>query len=393
MNHGLIARDAASNRSIGITWRDDRIIEVVKVPDTRPPRPGDDYVCPTFFDIQFNGRWGHSFSDPKLTVEQAARCVRAQASFGSGHVFPTLISASFEATRQGLATLAAACAADPRVDHLVAGVHLEGPWISERDGYRGAHPLSAIRDPDWDEFQAWQETSGGRIKIVTLAPEREGALEMIAKLTASEVVVGIGHTAADGPTLAAAVAAGARLSTHLGNGIEAVLPRHPNPIWYQAADDRLTASLIGDGLHLEEQAFKVLARAKGPERLVLVSDASPLAGLPTGDYFPWEVDASGKIIVAGTPYLAGSNQPLAVGLGNLLRWAGFSIVDALATVISNPARLLGRPAPRLEVGQPASFVVFRAEAGVFQVRSVHIEGRPVDLGLADEMPVDVSTTT
>lgn len=386
MPHGLIARDPGTNRTIGVTWRDDRIVEVVKVPDARPPRPEDDWVAPAFFDIQFNGRWGHSFSDPKLTVEQVARCVRAQAALGSAHVCPTLISASFEATGHGLATIAAACAADPVVDRLVAGIHLEGPWISERDGYRGAHPRADVRDPDWDEFQHWQDASGGRVKIVTLAPERSGALEIIPRLVALGVVVSLGHTAADGATLAAAVAAGARLSTHLGNGIEATLPRHPNPIWHQAADDRLMASLIGDGHHLEAETLKVLARAKGPERLILVSDASPLAGLPPGDYFPWEVDPDGKIIVAGTPYLAGSNQPLAVGLAHLIAWAGYTLPEALATVTTNPARLLGQAPPRLEAGQPANLVLFRVHEGAFHVRSVWLGGTPVDLADADRGP-------
>jgi N-acetylglucosamine-6-phosphate deacetylase len=369
---------------IGLTWRGDRIVEVVKVPDARPPRPDDDWVAPAFFDIQFNGRWGHSFSDPGITVDQAVRCILAQTALGSAHVCPTLITASFEATRHGVATITAACDAHPAVGRRVVGVHLEGPWISERDGYRGAHPLAAVRDPDWADFQAWQDASGGRIKLVTLAPERPGAIDMISRLVGLGVIVAIGHTAADEATLAAAVEAGARLSTHLGNGIEATLPRHPNPIWHQAADDRLMASLIADGHHLDRDTLKVLARAKGPERLVLVSDASPLAGLPPGHYPPWEVDPSGKIVVAGTPYLAGSNEPLAVGLGNLMKRGGHSLVEALATVTTNPARLLGLPSPRLEAGQAANLVVFRMEEGAMHVRSVWVDGEQVDLKLADQ---------
>ena len=232
----------------------------------------------------------------------------------------------------------------------VAGIHVEGPYISGLDGYRGAHPKEAVRDPDWREFQALQDAARGRIVLITLAPERPGSLDFIREAAASGLVVALGHTAADGPTLRAAAAEGARLSTHLGNGIVSTLPRHPNPIWEQAALDDLDASLIADGHHLDRATLRVLVRAKTPARIILVSDASPLAGLPPGRYGDWEVVPSGKIVVAGTPYLAGSNQGLEVGLNNLLRATGLSLADALATVTTNPARLLGRPEPALEAG-------------------------------------------
>src|SRR5207244_125138 len=125
-------------------------------------------------------------------------------------------------------------------------------------------------------------------------------------------------TAADTLTLHAAVDAGARLSTHLGNGLPALLPRHPNPIWSQLAEPRLMASLIADGHHVDFATLGVLARAKGLDHTILVSDASPLAGLPPGPYGEWAVDPSGKIVVAGTPYLAGSNQGLETGIDNLV---------------------------------------------------------------------------
>src|SRR5207249_12166140 len=105
--------------------------------------------------------------------------------------------------RHGLATIAAACAADPEVDARVAGIHLEGPYISSVDGYRGAHPREAVRDPDWDEFRRLQDAGDGRIALITLAPERAGAIEFIRRAVASGVVVALGHTAADGPTLRA----------------------------------------------------------------------------------------------------------------------------------------------------------------------------------------------
>lgn len=173
------------------------------------------------------------------------------------------------------------------------------------------------------------------------------------------MVIALGHTAADAATIEAATDAGATLSTHLGNGIASELPRHPNPIWLQAASPVLMASLIADGHHLDLATLRVLALAKGLGNIILVSDASPLAGLPPGVYGEWAVDPSGKIIVAGTPYLAGSNRGLDVGLGNLIAAAGCTLEQAIQTVTCTPSRLLGRPLPRLAPGEPADLVIFR----------------------------------
>lgn len=337
---------------------DDRTIASVE-PDERPEHPGDDWVGPAFWDIQTNGRWGVSFSDPTLTSEQVGRIVSEQPALGSARICPTLITAPLDAMEHGVRVIAAACDADRDVAARIVGLHLEGPYISSLDGYRGAHPLDAVRDPDWDDFQRLQDASGGRVVLMTLAPERPGALTFIRRAVDSGVAIAIGHTAAEPTLIRAAVDSGASLSTHLGNGIISNLPRHPNPIWEQAASDDLFASFIADGHHLDASTLKVLARAKTPDRTILVSDASPLAGLPPGTHGPWAVDPSGKIVVAGTPYLAGSNQGLEVGLNTLIRASGWSLAQAFATVTTQPARLLGKPEPEVRPGAPANLVVFR----------------------------------
>ena len=144
------------------------------------------------------------------------------------------------------------------------GIHLEGPFISEREGYRGAHPEAAIRDPSWPLFEQLQEAAAGRIVLVTLAPERDGAIDFIRQATSAGVVIALGHTAGSESVIRDAAAAGARLSTHLGNGIAAPPARHPNPIWEQAALEALSASFIADGHHLDLATLRVLALAKGP---------------------------------------------------------------------------------------------------------------------------------
>jgi N-acetylglucosamine-6-phosphate deacetylase len=277
--------------------------------------------------------------------------------------------------RHGVSLIAAACDQSHEISKMVLGIHLEGPFLSDLEGYRGAHPLDALRDPDWGLFQQLQAASGNRIVLLTMAPERRGAIEFIARAAESGVVVALGHTAADGETIDRAVRAGARLSTHLGNGIAAQLPRHPNPIWHQAARDELFASLIADGHHLDHATLRVLARAKGMANLILISDASPLAGLPAGTYGDWAVDPSGKIVVAGTPYLAGSNQGLETGLQTLLSAVACSLAEAISTVTSNPARLLGLRWEPFEIGEPANLVVFhRPDPTGFLMQKTCVDG-------------------
>ena len=308
------------------------------------------WILPAVWDIQTNGRWGISFSDKNLTVQQVIQIVRAQPALGTTRLLPTLITASREGFLHGVSTIAQACEADPIVDRLVAGIHLEGPAISQLDGFRGAHPADHVRNWTFGEFRELQEAASGRIRLITLAPERPGSCEFIRSVTAEGVVVSLGHTSASLEEIQNAVAAGATLSTHLGNGIAAHLPRHPNPIWAQAAEDRLHASLICDGHHISPEVTKVLARAKSVDRLVLISDHSPLAGMPVGTYDDWAVDASGKITVAGTPYLAGSNQNLPDGVINLMHATGWDFETVARTISANPARLLHQPLPPLAIG-------------------------------------------
>jgi N-acetylglucosamine-6-phosphate deacetylase len=371
----VIARHFLDSRWVEISIEHGRISQCRTIEGPREPRPDDMVVAPAFWDLQVNGRWGSSFSSPDLTVEQVASIVRAQASLATARLCPTLITAPLDHLVHGLRTIAAACAAFPDVAARVVGIHLEGPFLSEREGYRGAHPAEAVRDPDWRVFQELQEASGRRIAIVTLAPERHTAIEFIRMAVKSGVVVALGHTAADGPTIRAAASAGATLSTHLGNGIASTLARHPNPIWEQAACDLMSASFIADGHHLDLATLKVLAQAKGPARTILVSDASPLAGLPPGTYGNWTVDPSRKIVVTGSTYLAGSNQALPAGVRNLHAATGWTLGQVLAAVTTNPARLLGFALPSLDAGAPANLVIFRhAEENCFIPERVYVDG-------------------
>jgi N-acetylglucosamine-6-phosphate deacetylase len=381
----LIARHFASGEWVRLYVQGSKIAGVEPAPEpetfahsSAAEKTGEDWVGPAFWDIQFNGRWGVSFSDPNLTSDQAAEIIRAQGPLGSARVCPTLITAARDAFLHGLRAIARACAFDREVAAIVVGIHLEGPYISSVDGYRGAHPLADARDPDWDEFRRFQDAAEGRITLVTLAPERPGAIDFIKRAVAAGVTIAIGHTAADNAALREAADAGATLSTHLGNGIASPLPRHPNPIWDQLAIDSLSASFIADGHHVDLATLRALVRAKGIERTILVSDASPLAGLPPGTHGEWAVHRSGKIVVAGTPYLAGSNQSLETCLNNLIRATGVSDAEAFATATTQPARLLRKQVPALAAGQAANLVIYQREQAPekpITLKRVCVEGR------------------
>jgi N-acetylglucosamine-6-phosphate deacetylase len=321
-----------------------------------------EWVAPALFDLQINGCDGRSFNSPNSTIDDVAHVVRVCRRHGIAGLCPTLVTNSHDALAHGFRTLAAACASDPEIARAMPGLHLEGPYISPEDGPRGAHPRQHVRPPDWDEFRRLQDAAGGRIRLVTLAPEHEGALPFIEKAVAAGIVVALGHTAADGVRIRDAVRAGARLSTHLGNGSHALLPRHDNYLWEQLACDDLWASVIADGHHLPPAILRCILRVKTPARTILTCDASSLAGLPPGRYTEWgqelEVLPTGRVVVSGTPYLAGSGVFTDTCVAHAVAVGGVSLADAVDMASERPRRLLGLEARPLAMGAPADLVLF-----------------------------------
>ena len=358
----LHAKHFATGRPIAVTFAEGRITAIADS-DGNPQQ----WVAPAFFDPQINGCLGIAFNSPTLTTEQVRTVADTCRAHGIGAFLPTLITNNFDAIRHGFATLERARATDAELRRRIPGYHLEGPYLSGDDGPRGAHPKEFIRDPDWDEFRRWQDAAGGNIRMVTVAPERAGAIPFIEKLASTGVVVAIGHTAATGAQIHEAVKAGAKTSTHLGNGSHALLPRHDNYIWEQLANDNLWASIITDGHHLPPAVVKPIVRAKGVARTLLTCDAGSLAGMPPGKYREWgtelEVLPSGKIVVAGTPFLAGSGHFTDVCVANATRFAGVSLAEAIDMATARPRQLLGLPVQGIEVGQPAELVVFHWSPG------------------------------
>ncbi len=321
-----------------------------------------DWIAPAFCDVQINGCDGISFNSETLTHDEIRHVVATCRQHGIAQLCPTLVTASFDALVHGFRTIHTACETDANLARAIVGIHLEGPYISPDDGPRGAHPKQHVRPPDGDEFRRFQESAGGRIKMLTVAPEAPGAIPFIEKVAQSGVVVALGHTGATPACIRDAVKAGARTSTHLGNGSHAMLPRHENYLWEQLAQDGLWASMIADGHHLPDAVMRAIVRIKTPARMILTCDASPLAGLPPGKYRPWEQEfeilPSGKIVVSGTPFLAGSWAFTDLCVANALKLGETSLAETIDMASDRPRQLLGLAPRRIDVGEPGELILF-----------------------------------
>jgi N-acetylglucosamine-6-phosphate deacetylase len=337
----------------------------------------EEFVAPGFIDLQVNGFAGVDYNDPEVSAEEIARSIRVMFTTGVTRFFPTvitgsegritgalhnLVSAKHELQRRGL----------PEAKAMEA-FHVEGPHISPETGPRGAHPVEHIRPPDLKEFRRWQEAAEGNVRLVTISPEWEGALEYIRGIVRSGVVASIGHTKATGEQIQLAVDAGATMSTHLGNATHPTLPKTNNYLWDQLAEDRLSASFILDGIHILAPFFRAALRAKGAERAVLVTDAVMPAMCPPGFYKLGQVDvelrADGRVVMRDGARLAGSGLRMDHAIGNAVRFSGASLSTILPAATTNAARA-GRIAGRqrgLTTGEKADLVRFRWNPSSFML--------------------------
>jgi N-acetylglucosamine-6-phosphate deacetylase len=337
----------------------------------------DLYLSAGLVDLQVNGCAGIDLNADSIAVEKVVALVDAMLARGVTCFAPTLITAPEEEICRGLHMIAAARRAHPRAAACVPFVHVEGPHISALDGYRGAHPVHAVRPPSIEEFDRWQLAGDGIVGMVTLSPHFSESPEYIAALVTRGVHVAIGHTHASAEQIRRAVNAGARLSTHLGNGIAPQIARHHNPLWAQLADDRLTAMLIGDGYHLPGEVLTAILRAKGVARSILVSDSVALAGMPPGTYTasvggPVELRPDGRLCLVGSELLAGSTASLAQCIGTVVRLTGIPLSDALAMATVNPGRFANNSG-QLAIGSRANLMRFRWNAQV-EIEGVWLNG-------------------
>lgn len=297
-----------------------------------------------FVDLQVNGFGGIDFASPDLDLEKIVLVTRKLSSEGTAIYLPTIISSPPEVYERNLPILAEALEL-PEIKDQIPGLHLEGPFISKKSGTRGAHNPSWIIPPEISVFDRFMELAKGKIKMLTLAAGIPGADLLCRHVTQLGVTVSLGHQDATAEDLQRLVEAGARSLTHLGNGIPDKISRHENPVFAGLANDDLTAMIITDGHHLPLPLIKTIIKAKGIDKIVVVSDSSPIAGLPPGDYEsygnPVRYEPGGRLHILNTDYLAGSTATMKECI-NYLGASDFVTEEDLVTVgFHNPLKLIG----------------------------------------------------
>jgi len=372
---GLLYSD---ENPVSVEIVDGIIVDVIHLPKDSDV-PGV-YVGPGLIDLQINGYMGVSFTDQSIQIEDIRNATKALWEEGVTSYLPTLTTLDRERLLKSFALLAKAMK-DEEIGLSIPGFHLEGPYISPVKGYRGAHFKQFIRLPDWDEFLEMQKAAGHGIKLITVAPELEGAISFMKKCVAMGVVVSLGHHNGDAEIVQRAVDVGASLSTHLGNGCANMINRHNNPLWPQLANDKLSISIIADGFHLTRDEVRTFYKVKGPDKTILVSDILSLAGQPPGIY----IDEGDTLLLTedvvkypAENVLCGAAKPISKDVGNVMKFTQCSIKDAIHMASKNPADLIGlSDRGEIRFGKRADLICFTLEKGDVVIQKTIIAGKTV----------------
>ncbi|MDD2231711.1 MAG: amidohydrolase family protein [Sphaerochaetaceae bacterium] len=360
MNLSLDAIDVFSNNAMSLNVEDGYLAssEVIE------KKAGMPYFCPGLVDVQINGNLGIDYSGEELSFDEILKICQSLAEKGTLQHFPTVVTRPEIVIERNLSVIARAVKQNSLIASEITGIHVEGPYISPIDGPRGAHDIRYVRKPSTKELDRWIDCSEGLLKIVTIAPEVEGACEFIEYATHRGIVCSLGHCQPTGDQVDAAVTAGARVCTHLGNGSAALLDRLSNQIISILANDSIALTLIADGAHLPPRAVKVFSKCRNEDDVVIITDLAPMAGMPKG-VMNWgnmkvEIVEDGSVHLAGTPYLAGAGSPLIRNVGNYVRFTGKKLPAAVKACTFNPTRIYGLDAERMGfcVGRKADFIVF-----------------------------------
>ncbi|HUJ94142.1 MAG TPA: N-acetylglucosamine-6-phosphate deacetylase [Terriglobales bacterium] len=331
---------------------------------------GDGVLAPGLIDIHIHGGAGHDVMEPSADALMAVEHLLAR--HGVSSYFPTTVTAPMDATLSALGRLAEAIEAAERgslSNELRArplGIHLEGPFLSHIR--RGVHPPEDLLDPDPHVFEQFWQASRGQIRLLTIAPELPGALEVIAQATELGVCVSVGHSDASLDATRAAITAGARHATHTFNAMRPLNHRDPGILGEVLTDPRLSADIIADGIHVDPAIVQLFLMAKGHDAAVLITDANAATGMPDGTYHlgPFEFEVrDGRCLSGGK--LAGSVLTLDRAVRNTMEFAGWDLQQAIRLATVNPARVTGLSTRgEVKAGARADLVVLSANGEVRQ---------------------------
>ena len=330
---------------------------------------GDSLIAPGYVDLHIHGSAGYDVMDD--TAEALPAIGQLLARHGVTSYFPTTVTAPMDATLRALERLADAIEQHGQrqrqqgmIRALPLGIHLEGPFISH--ARRGVHPPENLQTPKLSTFEQFWQAARGLIRMMTIAPELEGASEVIAAAARRGVCVSLGHSDADFSAAERGIAAGAWHATHTFNAMRALDHRSPGILGAVLTDRRVSADIIADGVHLDPAIVKLVAEAKGPEQTVLITDATSATGMPDGRYHLGNIEVEvrdGKCMADGK--LAGSVLTMDRAVRNLARFAEWNLAQAVAAASQNPARV-AKIANKgaLAAGADADFGVLNAEGEV-----------------------------
>ena len=320
---------------------------------------GGDYLLPGFVDVHIHAFMGKD----TMEGEEAVRAMsRGLAKLGVAAFCPTTMSASLGGTREALKGIRAAMEAPEKDGTRVLGAHMEAPFLQEAKA--GAQRKEFFRDPEWAVFEEMTDGHPEIVRLITMAPERQGSKEFIRRAREAGVHVSIGHTSADAKTVHAAADWGADHVTHTFNAQTPIHHREPGVPGAALTDDRLYCEMICDGVHLHGDIVRLIARCKGPEKAVAITDAMEAAGMPDGEYAlgGQKVYVKGNEARLADGTLAGSVLTMPTALHNLIHRFGLKPEDACAMCTSTPAESIGETlAGHMAAGAPGILTRWNGE--------------------------------
>jgi N-acetylglucosamine-6-phosphate deacetylase len=369
----------ATRQPVRLRWRESRITEIEEI---KSPPAEEVWIAPTLFDLQINGYGGLDFQQDDLSVEELLSAARQLRAAGCGRFLVTLITDEWSRLTARLRHLRSLRSRSDELHAAITGWHIEGPFLSAEPGFHGAHDPALMRDPTPDHILELRAITGTDPVLLTLSPERPGALPAIELAVSRGMKVSLGHTNASAEILHQAVQAGATGFTHLGNGCPRKLDRHDNILWRVLETSGLEVSLIPDQIHVSPPLFRLVHRVLGADAVYYTTDAMSAAGMPPGRFklgkMELEVGADQIVRQPGEPLFAGSALQPIEGVFHAAQMLGCCWQEVWRRFSEVPAKLMGLRND-LAPGQPADFCVLKvAEENRFSEVQAYLVRRPMN---------------